>query len=106
MADIHAPEKIHHVPFALTRNIATLLISGFGIVVALAWNQFVQKLVSDFIDPYLGKGSGLFSLFIYAVILTFIAVLITMQLSKIEKFFETIEEKRKDHEHHSRKTKT
>ncbi len=59
-----------------------LSTSGFGLVAALAWNETIQQFVNRFIEPKI-PGSGLLSKFIYAVIITVFAVLITYQLSKI-----------------------
>src|SRR3989344_342825 len=60
-----------------------LMTSGFGLVAALAWNELLKEVVSIYIKPYFGKNSGLISLFIYALIVTALAVFITYQLSKI-----------------------
>ena len=60
-----------------------LLTSGFGLVSALAWNEFIKETVNIYIKPYFGKSSGLISLLIYALVVTALAVFITYQLSKI-----------------------
>ena len=59
-----------------------LVTSGFGLVAALAWNELIKEVVSIYIKPYFGKNSGLISLLIYALLVTFLAVLVTYQLSK------------------------
>jgi hypothetical protein len=61
----------------------TLATSGFGLVAALAWNSAIQELVTSYIKPLLPQGSGLVSLLIYAALVTIIAVIITINLSKI-----------------------
>lgn len=73
-------QKKFHIE--LLRQMLTLATAGFGLVSALAWNSFIQEAVNIYIKPYFPNGS-LFSLFIYAVLVTVIAVLITYQLSKI-----------------------
>lgn len=93
MPNIVAPEKISQFPLTLIKNMVSLATSGFGVVVALAWNQVIQKTVADYIDPYLGKGSGIASLLIYAVIMTVLAVMVTMQLTLIQKKLEDIAQK-------------
>ncbi|KKR29241.1 MAG: hypothetical protein UT61_C0034G0004 [Candidatus Woesebacteria bacterium GW2011_GWA1_39_8] len=60
-----------------------LVTSGFGLVAALAWNELIKKLISDYIQPLFGEDSGLISLLIYAVIVTALAVFITYQLGKM-----------------------
>lgn len=62
-----------------------LTTSGFGLVAALAWNELIKEFINVYIQPFFGKGSGFVSLFIYALFVTFLAVLITYQLSKIVK---------------------
>jgi hypothetical protein len=91
MPDIQPPEKYRLLPTTILRNIIMLSTSGFGLVVALAWNQVVQNLVQNYINPYLGKNSGLLSLTIYAVVMTTLAVLVTMQLTQIQQKLESLE---------------
>ena len=69
------------------KNVATMLTSAFGLVAALAWNEFVKDLIGRYIAP----GSGLLSRFIYALFVTILAVLVTWQLGKIAK--ELVEKK-------------
>lgn len=66
------------------KQITTLATSAFGLVAALAWNSVIQELVTTYIKPYIGAGSGIISLLIYAVIVTILAVLVTLQLSKLQ----------------------
>ena len=61
----------------------TLSTAGFGLVAALAWNEAIQAFVSEYIDKYLSIGSGILSRFIYAIIITALAVLVTYQLTKL-----------------------
>ena len=70
----------------------TLATSGFGLVAALAWNEFIKTFIDSYIRPYFGKESGLISQFIYALIVTLIAVLVTLQLSSIKKKMERVEQ--------------
>lgn len=75
-----AEKKIH---IEIFRQILTLATSGFGLVAALAWNSLIQDLVNNYVKKWLPQGSASLSLLIYAVIVTILAVVITMQLSKI-----------------------
>lgn len=74
-------EKKFHVEFI--RQMVTLSTSGFGLVAALAWNNVIQEFVNDYVKKFFPQGSGLTSLFLYAILITMLAVLITYQLSKI-----------------------
>lgn len=69
----------------LVKQMITLSTSGFGLVAALAWNEAIQAFVKEYIDQYISIGSGIISRFIYAIIITAFAVVITYQLTKIVK---------------------
>jgi uncharacterized membrane protein len=88
MADLQTPKHIHEFPVVLVKNMIALATSGFGLVVALAWNQLIQKIVADYIDPYFGKNGGVISLFLYAIVITLLAVLIITQLAALQKKLE------------------
>jgi ABC-type Mn2+/Zn2+ transport system permease subunit len=57
----------------------TLIIAGFGVVAALAWNEAIKS----FFDNYLPKSSGLIGKFFYAIIITLIVVVFSRYLEKI-----------------------
>ncbi len=65
------------------RQMLTLSTSGFGLVAALAWNNVIQDFVNNYVKKWLPNGSSLLSLLVYAILITFLAVLITYQLSKL-----------------------
>jgi hypothetical protein len=71
-----------HFHHELLAQLITLSTSGFGFVAALAWNETIQQVVKEFIEPRI-PGSGLFSKLIYALLITALAVFITYQLSKL-----------------------
>lgn len=71
----------------LIEQFITLSTSGFGFVAALAWNEAVQTFVKEFIEPYFPNQSGALSKFIYAILITGFAVLITYQLSRLASRF-------------------
>jgi hypothetical protein len=73
-------EKAFHEE--LVGQLLTLVTSGFGVVAALAWNDAIQSFVKEFIEPRV-PGSGLFSKFLYAALITCLIVLITYQLSRV-----------------------
>lgn len=70
----------------LFTQLLTLATSAFGLAAALAWNETIQQIVKEFIEPKI-PGSGVFSRLIYALIVTLLAVLITYQLSRIASRF-------------------
>lgn len=69
----------------ILRKMLDLATSGFGLVAALAWNELIKELVTEYIQPLVGGASGLISLFIYAVVVTVLAVLVTINLSRLIK---------------------
>lgn len=76
------PTTLRH---AVLKQMLTLSTSAFGLVAALAWNQVIQDVVNTYIKPYVGVGSGIISLLIYAIIVTLLAVLITFNLTRLVK---------------------
>ncbi len=90
---IETPETIKELPTSIVKQMITLSTSGFGLVVALAWNEFIKSVVEAYIKPYLGQGSGIVSLLIYAVVVTVLAVVVTMQLAQIQKKIEKVTKK-------------
>lgn len=88
MPKIETPSKLKEIPGSVIKNMIMLATSGFGVVVGLAWNGAIKASVETYIAPYLGVGSGVISLFIYATLMTFLAVMITMQLAGIERRIE------------------
>lgn len=76
-------QKEKRLSLEVVRQMVTLSTSGFGLVAALAWNSVIQEFVNGYIKKWLPGGSGLLSLFIYAIAITFLAVFVTLQLSRI-----------------------
>ncbi len=76
------PEK-SKLHLAIIKQMVVLATSGFGLVTALAWNSVIQDAVNNYIRLYLPAGSGLLSLFLYAVIVTALAIAVTYQLSRL-----------------------
>lgn len=84
MAKIETPNSTKELPKAVIKQMTTLATSGFGLVAALAWNNVIKETVDMYIKPLIGPNSGLVSLIIYAVLVTILAVIVTLQLSKLE----------------------
>ncbi len=84
-------EKNNKLHVEVVRQMLTLATSGFGLVAALAWNSLIQEFVNSYIKKWLPDNGGLISLLIYAVIITVIAVIVTIQLSRFLKRLENLE---------------
>ena len=57
----------------------TLILAGFGLVAALAWNDAIQTLFKVLFP----ESEGVVGKFIYALLITITVVIITLQLKKI-----------------------
>ena len=75
------PKKIH---LEVVRKMTSLATSALGLVAALAWNELIKNFIDTFIKPLVGTGSVLVSQLIYAVLITLLAVIVTLQLSRLE----------------------
>ena len=75
-------KKLHK---ELVTQMVMLSTAGFGLVAALAWNEAIQSFVNTYVVKYISPGSGVLSRFIYAIIITVVAVLITYQLAKVSR---------------------
>ena len=70
----------------VSEKIGALVIAAFGLVAALAWNEAIKAL---FIGPCGSEGAGALCAlssggpWVYAVIVTIIAVLVTIWIGKI-----------------------
>lgn len=57
----------------------TLITAAFGFVAALAWNSAIQALFNEFFP----NRTGLIAMFSYAIIVTIIAIFITLWIAKL-----------------------
>ena len=64
---------------SVIKTIITLVTTAFGLVAGLAWNDAIQKLI----ESVMGAGDALTGLFIYAVVVTIIAVVVTILLARV-----------------------
>jgi len=85
-------EEIRKYQLAVVKQMLKLATSGFGLVAALAWNELIKAFINDYIKTRISVGSGMISLVVYAVLVTLLAVTVTLQLSK---FVEKLEKKEK-----------
>lgn len=88
MPAVETPESLREFPLVVIKQMIALSTAGFGIVVGLAWNEVVKSTIDVYIRPYLGESSGVVSLLIYATVITVLAVVVTMQLTRIQKGIE------------------
>jgi hypothetical protein len=95
---IEVPNNARELPLAIVKQMLSLATSGFGLVAALAWNELVKETINSYLKPVLPEGSKIISLSLYAIIVTTLAVLITLQLTKIQSTLEKrLEKNSKNH---------
>lgn len=61
------------------KTMTQLATAGFGLVAALAWNDVIQTFISRIVPV----GDGFWSKLIYALVVTFLAVMITYYLGRL-----------------------
>ncbi|MFA5452782.1 MAG: DUF5654 family protein [Candidatus Methanomethylophilaceae archaeon] len=62
----------------LMETTAALITAAFGLIAALAWNGAIQALITKFIS----KDNDLVGQFVYAIIVTIIAVVMTLLIAR------------------------
>ena len=63
----------------IMETILGLITTAFAFVAGLAWNDAIQKLI----ESVIGAGDALPTLFIYAIIVTIVAVVVTVLLARV-----------------------
>jgi membrane protein YdbS with pleckstrin-like domain len=73
-------------------KLAILSTSAFGLVAALAWNSAIQAIFRE----YFTIGEGIAAMVTYAIIVTVIAVIISVYIGRLkEKYKEDVARKKK-----------
>lgn len=72
-------EQVNEMKSQVGETIATLVTTAFGLIAALAWNEAIKAIITEFV----GKGNGITGLLIYAIIITIIAVIATILVARV-----------------------
>lgn len=80
MADEQKSVAQRSLKVEILEKMGQLVTTGFGIVAALAWNDFIRKLFDRFITK---PEDNLLALLGYAVVVTTLIVVVTYQLGKL-----------------------
>jgi len=64
-------DKMH---IEIIKTIATLITTAFALVAGLAWNEAIKAVITEFLK----SGDAIIGLLIYAIIVTIIAVIVTL----------------------------
>ena len=78
LTEKEAKNMANEVTKLIMETILGLITTAFAFVAGLAWNDAIQKLIEQIVGP----GGDLSSLFIYAIVVTIIAVLVTVILAR------------------------
>jgi uncharacterized membrane protein len=63
----------------VVEKIAALITAAFGLIAALAWNEAIQEIFR----LIFGDQSGIWAMIFYAVVVTIIAVLVTIWIGRV-----------------------
>jgi hypothetical protein len=75
-------EEIHDVRLEVRNRTIGYIVAAFGLVAGLAWNDAIKALI-DYIFP--ATKNGLQAKFIYATLITLVAVFFTVYLMRLLK---------------------
>lgn len=70
-------------------QIAILMTGAFGFIAALAWNNAITTLVNEYIEA----GKATLPLFVYAIIVTILAVVMTLIIARASAKATALDEK-------------
>ncbi len=77
-------EEIEEFQQTFLNELTKLITSSFGLMAALSWRDVVREFIDNYIRRFLGNASGLVSEFIFALVITTLAVVITWRLAKLK----------------------
>ena len=63
----------------IMETVLALITTAFAFVAGEAWNSAIQKLIESFV----GTGDAITSLLTYAIIVTIIAVIVTVLIARV-----------------------
>ncbi|MCX6763286.1 MAG: DUF5654 family protein [Candidatus Moranbacteria bacterium] len=73
-------EESRAIKQEVNKKLVTYITAGFGLVAGLAWNEAIKSFIEYFFPM---KANSLLAQFVYAIIITFILVLISVYLTRI-----------------------
>ena len=71
------------LPHEFIERLWTIAIAAIGLIAAFAWDRFLRELI----DQLFAKGESLWMLFAYAVLMTFIAAFVAINLPWVERWY-------------------
>ncbi len=70
---------VNEVTKMIMETVLALITTAFAFVAGEAWNSAIQKLIESFV----GTGDAVPSLLTYAIIVTIIAVIVTVLIARV-----------------------
>lgn len=64
----------------ILKTISVLMTTAFAFVAGSAWNEAIQTLIKEFIGE---SGSAVSSMLIYAIVVTIVAVVVTLFIGRL-----------------------
>ena len=77
-------EEIEEFQQTFFNELTKLITSSFGLMAALSWRDVVREFIDSYVRRFFGNASGLISEFIFALIITTLAVVITWRMAKLK----------------------
>ncbi|MDR2624297.1 MAG: DUF5654 family protein [Methanobrevibacter sp.] len=71
-------KKDNGIELQILKTVATLITTAFALVAGLAWNSAIQAIIKEFFK----SNSEITGLVVYALIVTIIAVLVTVFIGR------------------------
>ncbi len=72
-------EDVKDIKGQVSQTIATLMTTAFGLIAALAWNEAIKAIITQ----YFQAGNGIMGLLVYAILITIIAVIATIIIARV-----------------------
>jgi ABC-type Mn2+/Zn2+ transport system permease subunit len=72
-------KKVTIMQKEVIEKIAALITAAFGLIAALAWNEAIQEIFR----LVFGDQSGIWAMLFYAVVVTIIAVVVTIWIGRV-----------------------
>ena len=93
-------EESLNIRLEILEKLSTLITAGFALVAALAWNSAIQQVFTRIF----GTPNTLWAMVSYALIVTFIAVLVTMKVGSAVNTAKARIEERKERKKKEKRT--
>lgn len=74
------PKEKKNLKIEVLEKVSSLATAGFGLVAALAWNDAIKAIFTEFFPS---PGDNIIALVGYALVITILVVIVTIQLGRV-----------------------